>query len=51
MTILEMSYLLLWTVRTIALVWGNEVRFTSWAEKVMGMWDHLVWVMGPSTAT
>jgi hypothetical protein len=24
-------------VRTIALVWGNEARFTSWVEKVMGM--------------
>jgi hypothetical protein len=23
----------------------------SWAENVMGMWDHLVLVIGPSTAT
>jgi hypothetical protein len=46
-----MSHLSMWTVMTIASVWGNEARFTSWDEKVMGMRDHLVWVMGPSTTT
>jgi hypothetical protein len=35
MMILDMSHLSMWTVRTIASVWGNEARFTSWAEKVM----------------
>jgi hypothetical protein len=37
------------SVMTMASVWGNEASFTSWDEKVMGIWDHLVWVMGPST--
>jgi hypothetical protein len=32
----------MWMVMTIASVWGNEVRFTSVAEKVIGVWDHLV---------
>jgi hypothetical protein len=30
---------------------GNEASFTSWGEKVIGMWDHLVWVTGPSMTT
>jgi hypothetical protein len=30
------------TVTTMASMWRNEARFTSWDEKVMGMWDHLV---------
>jgi hypothetical protein len=34
---------------TMMLVCGNEVRLMSWEEKVIGIWDHLVWVMGPST--
>jgi hypothetical protein len=37
-----MSHRSMWTVRTIASVWGNEARLTSWVEKVMGMCDHLV---------
>jgi hypothetical protein len=37
MRILEMSHLPMWTIRTIALVFGNEVRLTSWTERVMGM--------------
>jgi hypothetical protein len=36
---------------TIASVWENEARFTSWTEKVIGICDHLVWVTGPSTVT
>jgi hypothetical protein len=36
---------------TIALVCGNKARLMSWAEKVMSMWDHLVWVMGTSMTT
>jgi hypothetical protein len=36
---------------TMASVWGNEARFTSWAEKVIGMCDQLVWVIVPSTTT
>jgi hypothetical protein len=46
-----MSYLSMWMVTTMALVWGNKARFISWDEKVIGIWDHLVWVMGPSTTT
>jgi hypothetical protein len=38
-------------VTTMALVWGKEVRFWSLVEKVTGMGDHLVCVIGPSTAT
>jgi hypothetical protein len=37
MRILDMSHLSMWTVRTIASVWGNNARFTSSAEKVMRM--------------
>jgi hypothetical protein len=44
------SHLSIWMVMTIASVWGNEVSFTSW-EKVMGMWDHLVCIMGHSMTT
>jgi hypothetical protein len=33
------------------LVWGNEATLTSWLEKLIGMWDHLVLVMGPLTTT
>jgi hypothetical protein len=32
-------------------VCGNKARPMSWAVNVMGMWDHLVFVMGPSTTT
>jgi hypothetical protein len=35
----------------MALVCENEVRLMSWEEKVIGMWDHLVWVIGPLTVT
>jgi hypothetical protein len=45
------SHLSMWTVMTMASMWGNEVSFTSWEEKVMGMWDNLVYVMGPSMVT
>jgi hypothetical protein len=38
-------------VTTMALVCGNEAMLMSWAENVMGMWDHLVLVMGPSMTT
>jgi hypothetical protein len=51
MWILVTSHLSMWIVMTMELVWGNKARFTSWADKVIGIWDHLVWVMGPSTAT
>jgi hypothetical protein len=46
-----MSHLSIWTVMTMASVCGNEVRLTCWEEKVIGIWDHLVWVMEPSTTT
>jgi hypothetical protein len=49
--VLVTSHLSIWTVMTIASVCGNKARLMSWPEKVMGMWDHLVWVMEPSTAT
>jgi hypothetical protein len=29
---------------------GDEACFTSWVEKIMGMWDHLVLVIRPSIA-
>jgi hypothetical protein len=45
-----MSYLSMWTVVTMLSVCGNEVRLMSW-ENVIGIWDHLVWVIGPLTAT
>jgi hypothetical protein len=32
-----MSHQSMWTVSTIALVWRNKARITSWVEKVMGM--------------
>jgi hypothetical protein len=51
MRILVTSHLSMWTVMTMASVWGNKARFMSWAEKVIDMWHHLVWVMGPSMAT
>jgi hypothetical protein len=46
-----MSHLSMWTVVTMASVCGNEVRLMSWDEEVIGIWVHVVWVMGPSTAT
>jgi hypothetical protein len=51
MRILVTTHLSIWTVTPMASVCGNEVRLTSWEEKVIGIWDHLVWVMGPSIAT
>jgi hypothetical protein len=45
------SHLSMWTVTTIASVYGNEARLMSWAENMMGMWGHLVLVTGPSIAT
>jgi hypothetical protein len=41
----------MWVVMTMASVWGCEVRLMSLVEKVMGIWDHLVWVVEPLTAT
>jgi hypothetical protein len=35
--ILVTSHLVMWTVTTMASVWRNEARFTSWDEKVMCM--------------
>jgi hypothetical protein len=35
--IFDTSHLSMWMVSTIASVWGNEVRLTSWTEKVIGM--------------
>jgi hypothetical protein len=43
------SHLSMWMVMTMASMCGNEAGVMSWAENVMGMWKHLVWVMGPST--
>jgi hypothetical protein len=51
MRILVTSHLLMWTVMTMSSIWGNKARFMSWAEKVIGICDHLVWVMGPLIAT
>jgi hypothetical protein len=51
MRILVTSHLSMWTVVTMASVCGNEVKLTSWEKKIIGIWDHLVWVIGPSTAT
>jgi hypothetical protein len=51
MRILVMSHLSMWTVVTMALVCGNEVKLMSWEEMVIDIWDHLVWVIGPSTTT
>jgi hypothetical protein len=45
------SHLSMWTVMTMALVCGNKARLMSVVENVMGIWDHLVWVMGPSMTT
>jgi hypothetical protein len=45
------SHLSMWTVPTMVPVCGNEVWLMSWEEKVIGIWDHLVWVMGPLTVT
>jgi hypothetical protein len=46
-----MSHLSMWTVMTMTWVCENETRLMSWAKNVMGMWDHLVLVTGPSTTT
>jgi hypothetical protein len=46
MRILVKSHLSMWTVMTIVSVCGNGARLMSWAEKVIGMWNHLVWLMG-----
>jgi hypothetical protein len=51
MRTLVTSHLAMWIVITMSSVCGNEVRLMSWKEKVIGIYDHLVWVMGPSTAT
>jgi hypothetical protein len=32
---------------TIASVWGNEVRFASSVEEIIGMCEHLVWAIRP----
>jgi hypothetical protein len=42
MEILVTSHLSMWTVMTMASVWGNEARFTSWAEKVIGY--ETIWI-------
>jgi hypothetical protein len=46
-----MSHLSMWTVNTMASMYGNEARLVSLAENVMGTWNHLVLMTGPSTAT
>jgi hypothetical protein len=43
-----MSHLSMWTMMTMTSVCGNKARLISWAVNVMGIWDHLVWVMGHS---
>jgi hypothetical protein len=45
------SQLSIWTVMAMASECENEGRLMSWAEKVMDIWDHLVWVIGPLMAT
>jgi hypothetical protein len=45
------SHLSMWTVTTMVSVCGNKARLMSLTKNVMGIWDHLVWVMGPSTTT
>jgi hypothetical protein len=49
MRILVTSHVSMQTMMSMASVWGNESSFISWEEKVIGMWDHLLSVMGPST--
>jgi hypothetical protein len=44
-----MSHPSMWTVT--ASVCGNESWLMSWDENVIGMWNHLVLVKGPSTTT
>jgi hypothetical protein len=39
----------MWTIMTMASIFENEVRLMSWEEKVIGIYDHLVWLIGPST--
>jgi hypothetical protein len=50
MRILVTFYLSMWTVITMASVCGNEARLISWGENVIGIWDHLVLIIGPSMA-
>jgi hypothetical protein len=35
----------------MVLVCGNDVKLMSWKEKVISIWDNLVWVLDPSTGT
>jgi hypothetical protein len=51
MRVLVASYLSMWPITTIASMCGNEARLTSWSVNVMGIWDHLIWVIGPLTVT
>jgi hypothetical protein len=51
MRILVTSHLSMWTVTTMTSVCGNEDSLMSWVVNVIGIWDNLDWVMGPSTAT
>jgi hypothetical protein len=51
MRILIMSHLSMWTVMTMASVYGNKASLMSWIVHVICIWDHLVWVMKPSTTT
>jgi hypothetical protein len=45
-----MSHLSMWMMMTMMSICGNEARLISWAKNVMGIWDHLVWLVGPSTS-
>jgi hypothetical protein len=51
MMILAMSHLSIWMVMTMESVRGNEARLMSSAKNMIGQWDHLVLVIGPSMAT
>jgi hypothetical protein len=46
-----MSYLSICALMTMASVCGKDTSLMSTLVKVRGMCDHLVCVMGPSTAT
>jgi hypothetical protein len=45
-----MSHVSMWMVMTLVSICKNEAKLMSLAENVMGIWGHLLWVMGPLTA-
>jgi hypothetical protein len=45
------SYLSIWAEMTVASMCGNDTSLMFASVKVSGIWDHLVHVIRPSTAT